>query len=89
MEQSFQQNRPRALVQMATGSGKTYMAVSSVFRLITLGGVRQVLFLGDRSDLGRQTLKEFEQYIIPDDGRPDLDPNWRGRRYLDICHPRK
>ena len=32
LEQSFQQNRPRALVQMATGSGKTYMAVSSVWR---------------------------------------------------------
>lgn len=33
LEQSLQQNRPRALVQMATGSGKTYMAVSSIYSL--------------------------------------------------------
>ena len=69
LEQSFQQNRPRALVQMATGSGKTYMAVSSIYLLIKFGGARRVLFLVDRSNLGRQTLKEFEQYITPDDGR--------------------
>ncbi|HLV98738.1 MAG TPA: DEAD/DEAH box helicase family protein [Ktedonobacterales bacterium] len=69
LEESFQQNRPRALVQMATGSGKTYMAVSSVYRLIKFGGARRVLFLVDRSNLGRQTLKEFEQYVTPDDGR--------------------
>ena len=91
LEQSFQQNRPRALVQVATSSDKTFMAVSSVYRLITFGGVRQVLFLVDRSDLGRQTLKEFEQYITPDDGRPDLDPNGRRSRssIWEICHPRK
>ena len=69
LEQSFQQNCPRALVQMATGSGKTYMAVSSVYRLIKFGGARRVLFLVDRANLGRQTLKEFEQYVTPDDGR--------------------
>jgi type I restriction enzyme R subunit len=69
LERSLQQNRPRALVQMATGSGKTYMAVSSVYRLIKFGGARRVLFLVDRSNLGRQTLKEFEQYVTPDDGR--------------------
>lgn len=68
LEKSFQQNRPRALVQMATGSGKTYMAVSSIYRLIKFGGALRVLFLVDRSNLGRQTLKEFEQYVTPDDG---------------------
>ena len=69
LERSFAENRPRALIQMATGSGKTYTAVSSVYRLIKFGGAKRVLFLVDRSNLGRQTLKEFEQYITPDDGR--------------------
>ena len=69
LEQSLQHNRPRALVQMATGSGKTYMAVSSVYCLIKFGGARRILFLVDSSNLGRQTLKEFEQFITPDDGR--------------------
>jgi len=69
LERSFAVNRPRALVQMATGSGKTYTAVNSIYRLIKFGGAKRVLFLVDRSNLARQTLKEFEQFITPDDGR--------------------
>jgi type I restriction enzyme R subunit len=69
LEHSLAQDRPRALVQMATGSGKTFVAVSSVYRLIKFGKVRRVLFLVDRANLGRQALKEFQQYVAPDDGR--------------------
>jgi type I restriction enzyme R subunit len=69
LEQSLAEDRPRALVQMATGSGKTYTAVSAVYRLIRHARVRRVLFLVDRSNLGRQTLREFQQYVTPDDGR--------------------
>ena len=54
---------------MATGSGKTYTAVSSVYRLIKFANAKRVLFLVDRNNLGRQTLKEFQQYRTPDDGR--------------------
>jgi len=56
-------------VQMATGSGKTFMAVSLIYRLIKFGNARRVLFLVDRNNLGRQTLTEFQQYLTPDDGR--------------------
>ena len=45
--------------QMATGSGKTFMACNQVYRLIKHAGARRVLFLVDRSNLGRQTLREF------------------------------
>jgi len=69
LERSFAQDRPRALIQMATGSGKTFTAVSFIYRLIKFAGARRVLFLVDRSNLGRQTLKEFQQYVTPDDGR--------------------
>jgi type I restriction enzyme R subunit len=69
LERSLAVDRPRALIQMATGSGKTFTAVSSIYRLIKFGGARRVLFLVDRSNLGRQTLKEFQQYVTPDDGR--------------------
>ena len=62
-------NRPRALVQMATGSGKTYTAVALIYRLIKYAGARRVLFLVDRSNLARQTLREFQQDTTPDDGR--------------------
>lgn len=69
LEKSFQEARPRALIQMATGSGKTFTAVSFVYRLIKFAQAKRILFLVDRNNLGRQTLKEFQQYITPDDGR--------------------
>ncbi|NMB78024.1 MAG: DEAD/DEAH box helicase family protein [Methanomicrobiales archaeon] len=69
LERSFADAHPRALVQMATGSGKTFTAVSFIYRLIRYGGAKRVLFLVDRNNLGRQTKREFEQYITPDDGR--------------------
>ena len=69
LEKSFAADRPRALIQMATGSGKTYTAVSFVYRLIKHTKAERILFLVDRSNLGRQTLKEFQQYTTPDDNR--------------------
>ena len=69
LEESFKATRPKALIQMATGSGKTFMAVSAVYRLIKHASARRILFLVDRNTLGRQTFKEFQQYVTPDDGR--------------------
>jgi type I restriction enzyme R subunit len=69
LEASFAADRPRALIQMATGAGKTFTAVSFIYRLIKHTGARRVLFLVDRSNLGEQTKGEFDQYVLPDDGR--------------------
>jgi len=69
LEQSFATNRPRALIQMATGSGKTFTAVNFVYRLIKHCDAKRVLFLVDRGNLGKQTYKEFQQFNTPDDGR--------------------
>ena len=69
LEDSLAAGRPRALVQMATGSGKTFMACNQVYRLIKHAGARRVLFLVDRSNLGRQTLREFQGFTTPDEGR--------------------
>src|SRR5438132_3134338 len=65
LEKSLAANKRRALIQMATGSGKTYTAVNFVYRLIKFAGARRVLFLVDRGNLGRQTLKEFQQFVSP------------------------
>ena len=59
----------RSLVQMATGAGKTYTAVSECYRLLKYGGMRRILFLVDRTNLGEQTKGEFEGFVAPDDGR--------------------
>jgi type I restriction enzyme, R subunit len=69
LENSLAEHRPRALIQMATGSGKTFTAVNFVYRLIKHAGARRILFLVDRGNLGDQTLKEFQQFVTPDDGR--------------------
>jgi type I restriction enzyme R subunit len=69
LERSLREDRPRALIQMATGSGKTLLAVTAVYRLIKFGGARRVLFLVDRGNLGQQTEKEFGGYRTPDDNR--------------------
>ncbi|MGH7139343.1 MAG: DEAD/DEAH box helicase family protein, partial [Pirellulales bacterium] len=68
LEKSLVQNRPRALIQMATGSGKTFTAASFIYRLIKFAGAKRVLFLVDRANLGRQTYKEFQQYLSPYNG---------------------
>ena len=65
LEKSFAAGRPRALIQMTTGSGKTYTAVNFIYRLVKYGGVKRVLFLVDRGNLGEQTLKEFQQFLSP------------------------
>ncbi|MEO8627157.1 MAG: type I restriction-modification enzyme R subunit C-terminal domain-containing protein [Betaproteobacteria bacterium] len=65
LENSLAANKPRALIQMATGSGKTFTAINFIYRLIKFAGARRVLFLVDRGNLGRQTKKEFDQYVSP------------------------
>ena len=65
LEQSLAANKPRALIQMATGSGKTFTAISFIYRLIKFAGARRVLFLVDRGNLGRQAKKEFDAYVSP------------------------
>ena len=69
LEQSFAAAHPRALIQMATGSGKTYTACAFTYRLIKYAGAKRVLFLVDRANLGRQAMAAFQQYVTPDTGR--------------------
>ena len=69
LEESLGQDKPRALIQMATGSGKTFTAINAIYRLIKFGKAKRVLFLVDRANLAKQALKEFKAFETPDDGR--------------------
>lgn len=69
IEHSLKQAKPRALLQMATGSGKTYTAVTQVYRLAKFAKAKRVLFLVDRGNLATNAKDEFEQFVIPNDGR--------------------
>ncbi|MFJ9966447.1 type I restriction endonuclease subunit R [Streptomyces avermitilis] len=63
------QRADRSLIQMATGAGKTYTAVTLSYRLLKYAGFKRVLFLVDRNNLADQTAGEFANYPTPDDGR--------------------
>lgn len=69
LEKSLSDSRERALIQMATGSGKTFTAVTFTYRLIKHARAKRILFLVDRANLGRQALRAFQTYTTPDDGR--------------------
>lgn len=69
LENSLKNYKPRALIQMATGSGKTFTACNFIYRLIKFGGAKRVLFLVDRNNLGKQTKNEFENFHLNDENR--------------------
>jgi type I restriction enzyme R subunit len=69
LENSFKQNRPRALIQMATGSGKTFTAITFIYRLLKHSDAKRILFLVDTKNLGEQAEQEFMAYVPNDDNR--------------------
>lgn len=69
LDQSFAGNRPKALVQMATGAGKTFTAITAAYRLLKYGKMNRILFLVDTKGLGEQAEREFLAYTPNDDPR--------------------
>jgi len=69
LEDSFRRNQPKALIQMATGSGKTFTAITAIYRLLTYAKAKRVLFLVDTKNLGEQAEQEFMAYVPNDDNR--------------------
>jgi type I restriction enzyme R subunit len=59
VETALGENRKAMLVAMATGTGKTKLAIAMLYRLISAKRFRRVCFVVDRSALGRQTKDEF------------------------------
>ncbi|MGN6641392.1 MAG: type I restriction endonuclease subunit R, partial [Verrucomicrobiota bacterium] len=69
LEKSLAEDRPRALIHMATGAGKTYTACAFTYRLIKYAKARRILFLVDRANLGEQARDEFHRFRTPDTDR--------------------
>jgi type I restriction enzyme R subunit len=69
LEESIKAGKPRALVQMATGSGKTYTAITSMYRLLKYGNAKRILFLVDTKNLGEQAEQEMMAYTPIDENR--------------------
>lgn len=69
LDKSFAENRPKALVQMTTGAGKTFTAITAAYRLLKYAKVNRILFLVDTKSLGEQAEREFLAYMLNDDHR--------------------
>ncbi len=69
LEKSFKNNYPKALIQMATGSGKTFTAITFIYRLLKFAKAKRILFLVDTKNLGEQAEQEFMSYVPNDDNR--------------------
>lgn len=69
LDKSLSENKPRALVQMATGAGKTFTAITAAYRMLKFGKMNRILFLVDTKSLGEQAEREFLAYRPNDDNR--------------------
>mgnify|MGYP001300971001 FL=1 len=69
LETSFKNNRPKALIQMATGAGKTFTAATFVYRLLKHVDAKRILFVVDTKNLGEQAEQEFMTFQPNDDNR--------------------
>ena len=69
LDKSFSEAKPKALIQMATGSGKTFTAITAIYRLLKFAGAKRILFLVDTKNLGEQAQQEFQAFTPQDDNR--------------------
>lgn len=69
LEDSFRKNKPRALIQMATGAGKTYTAITAMYRILKHARGKRILFLVDTRNLGEQAEQEMLSFTPGDDNR--------------------
>lgn len=61
VEATIREGKDRALVAMATGTGKTKTCIALVYRLLKAERFRRILFLVDRSALGEQAATDFQE----------------------------
>jgi type I restriction enzyme R subunit len=64
-EQALIAGRREILLALATGTGKTFLTVAQIYRLLASGLVRRILFLVDRKALAAQAVREFNAFTTP------------------------
>ena len=64
-EQAILGGRRELLLAMATGTGKTFLTVAQIYRLLESKLARRILFLVDRKALAAQAVREFNAFTTP------------------------
>jgi type I restriction enzyme R subunit len=62
MERAIADRKRQMLIAMATGTGKTFMIVNEIYRLMKAGVGRRILFLVDRRALAAQAVRAFASF---------------------------
>ena len=62
IEKALAARKRHMLVAMATGTGKTFMTVNEVYRLMKSGVAKRILFLVDRRALAAQAVRTFASF---------------------------
>lgn len=70
LEKSYRNGENRALMVLATGSGKTYTACLAAYRMLAFTPMKRILFLVDRNNLGKQAETEFGTFRLTENGDP-------------------
>lgn len=65
VEDAIIKGKRSMLVAMATGTGKTFVTVSQIYRLLQSKAARRILFLVDRRALAAQAVREFASFNTP------------------------
>ncbi len=64
-EAAIRSGRRELLVAMATGTGKTFLTVAQIYRLLESKLARRILFLVDRKALAAQAVRTFNAFDTP------------------------
>jgi len=65
--EAFEQGKRRALIVMATGTGKTRVAMSLIDLMLRADQARRILFVADRDPLVQQALDDGFKKFLPDE----------------------
>ena len=76
LEKSFKEGKRRAVMVLATGSGKTFTACMMTYRMLAYTPMNRVLFLVDRNNLGTAAATALQTFKLTESGKPLSEIFW-------------
>jgi type I restriction enzyme R subunit len=82
IEKSIGDRKRQMLIAMATGTGKTYVMVNQIYRLMEIKVAKRILFLVDRRALAAQAVKAFASFEVKPGLKFDKDFEVYSQRFF-------